>query len=188
MKKQFAIGLIVPLKEEFGYINDVAPVVETLPYDRTYLYRLHFGKLSVIACIVGEMGPLLASQAMTRLLSYASVKLIVLLGLAGALDPAIRLGDVVIGREINEFLAESKTVPSASGFQFTYSGRHWPLDYAIREAVNHFDLPGNASVEHYHTAVKTHYDGLSTNMRSELCHWPPQTHIGPIASGDIVCA
>ncbi len=188
MRKSFDIGLVIPLKEEFEYVTTIAPIRETIPYDGTFLYCLDFGGPSVIACIVGEMGPLPASQSTTRLLTFANVRILILLGLAGSLDKDVSLGDVAVGKEVNEYLAESKAVPSETGFKLNYSGRHWSLDYIIRESISHFDLPGNVSLSDWHAPLKSDYNSLPEETRNELSNWPPKLHLGHIASGDIVGA
>ncbi len=109
-KSEYDIGLVVPLKEEFRYVIEIAAVKDRHTYDGTILYELDFAGGSTIACIVGEMGPLPTLHSTNRLLSFANVKLVILLGFAGALDKQVKLGDVVVADDVNEFLAKSKAV------------------------------------------------------------------------------
>ena len=90
---KFDVGIVVPLKEEFRYVVEVAPQIEAIPYEGTYFYRLDFGAISTVCCLVGQMGSLPALQAATRLLGFANVKLLVVLGLGGALDDDIVVGE-----------------------------------------------------------------------------------------------
>lgn len=152
-----------------------------------FFYELNFSdNTSVIACIVGDMGPLPAAQATNRLLACASVKLIAVLGLAGSLDSDVLLGDVVIAGEVNEFLAKSKAVQSSDGYEFKFSGRHTRMDYSLREVVDHFDVHGGDPFRAWSDATTVEYKKLNPN--SDLCNCPAKLHVGSMASGDIVGA
>ena len=122
-RRAFDVGIVVPLKEEFRYIVEVAPQLESISYEGTYFYRLDFGAISAVCCLVGQIGPIPALQATIRLLEFADVKLVVLLGLGGALDDDVAVGDVVIAAEVNEFQANSKVETADMGYEFRYSGR-----------------------------------------------------------------
>ncbi len=187
-KKEYDIGLIVPLKEEFQYIADIASVKSHQPYDGAFFYEMDFGGTNTIACIVGEMGPLPASQATNRLLSFAKVKLVILLGLAGALDKDVLLGDVVVAEEVNEYLAKSKAVEAGESYEFKISGRHTRIDYSLREVVNNFDISGGDCLAKWHNSAKADFDALESVVDRSLCKSPPGFHVGSIASGDVVGA
>src|SRR3977135_1545573 len=102
-KHEFDVGLIIPLKEEFRYVIEVAPVLESLSHAGTFFYSLKFGSARVICGVVDQMGSLPAILAATRLLEFADIKLLVVLGVAGALDTDVAIGDVVVASEVNEF-------------------------------------------------------------------------------------
>ena len=74
------------------------------------------------------------------MLGFAEVKLLAVLGVAGALDDDVAFGDVIVAREINEFQANSKAESVETGYEVRYSGRHWSLDYRIREALSNFEF------------------------------------------------
>jgi nucleoside phosphorylase len=188
VKKEYDIGLVVPLKEEFQYVADMAEVIGRHAYDGTFFYEMDFDGGSTIACIVGEMGPLPASHSTNRLLSFANVKLVVVIGLAGALDKDVLLGDVVVADEVNEFLAKSKAVEAGEGYEFKFSGRHTRMEYSLRETVNHFDVSGGDCLAKWHSSAKADFDALESEADRSLCKSPPTLHVGSIASGDVVGA
>jgi len=80
-RRKFDVGIVVSLKEEFRYVVEIAPQLESIPHEGTYLYRLDFGSISAVSCLVDQMGPIPALQAATRLLGFADIKLLVVLGL-----------------------------------------------------------------------------------------------------------
>ena len=193
MAKRFDIGLIVPLKEEFEYLAKVCPITSSESFEGSFFYSLDFGgcDVRVVSGFVGEMGPLPAAQRTEKLLRFADVELLVVLGLAGGLDDKVKLGDVVVASEICEFLAESKAVPArgGKGFRLKYSGRRWPLNYRLREAVNNFSLCGSAFSEDYRAELRELYESLRIpRQQRRLGSESPDYHVGHIASGDIVGA
>ena len=42
VKKEYDIGLVVPLKEEFQYVADMAAVIGRHAYDGTFFYEMDF--------------------------------------------------------------------------------------------------------------------------------------------------
>ena len=177
---------MVPLREEFRYLLEVAPQLESFSHEGTYFYRLDFGPTSAICCVVDQIGPLPALQAAIRLLGFAEVKLLVVLGVAGALDDDVALGDVVVAREINEFQANSKAESVEGGYEVRYSGRHWTLDFEIREALSNFEFSAKDCFDGWRTATGEHYRELS--VPDDTHGGCSSFHIGPIASGNVVVA
>jgi len=187
-RRKFDVGMVVPLKEEFRYVIEVAPLLESLSHQGTYFYRLDFGAISVVCVLVDQMGPLPALQATTRLLEFADVKLVVVLGLGGALDKDVTVGDVVIASEVNEFQANSKAEPAGDGYGVRYSGRHWPLEYRIREAVSHFEFSSDGAFADWQAATSEDYKRLDIPDKERTCSSPASLHLGPVASGSVVGA
>jgi nucleoside phosphorylase len=186
-RRQFDIGIVVPLREEFRYILEVAPQLEAIPHAGTYFYRLDFGATSAVCCVVDQMGTLPALQAATRLLEFVDVKMLAVLGVAGGLDDDVALGDVVVAAEINEFQANSKAESTESGYEFRYSGRHWSLEYQIREALTNFEFSGKELFDGWKAATTGHYSDLGLTDKVDV-NYPASVHFGPIASGNVVAA
>jgi nucleoside phosphorylase len=187
-KPKFDIGIVVPLKEEFRYVTEVAPQVESIFHEGTHFYRLDFGAASAVCCLIDQMGPLAALQATSRLLGFADVKLLVLLGMAGAIDDDVAIGDVVIASEINEFQANSKAESAGDSYEVRYSGRHWPLEYRIREAVTHFEFSDRGAFNKWQAIVSNHYAEITIENKDQVCSAQSTLHLGPIASGNVVAA
>lgn len=184
--RHFDIGIVVPLREEFRYLLEVAPLLESISHEGTYFYRLDFGAITAVCCVVDQMGPLPALQAAIRLLGFADIELLVVLGVAGALDDDVALGDVIVAREINEFQANSKAESVDGGYEVRYSGRHWSLDFRIREALSNFEFSGRDGFNGWRAATSEHYRELGiSNETAGSC---PSLHLGPIASGNVVAA
>jgi nucleoside phosphorylase len=187
-RRTFDVGIVVPLREEFRYVVDVAPQLESISHEGTFFYRLDFGAISAVCCLVDQMGPIPALQATARLLEFANVKLIVLLGMGGALDEDVSVGDVVIAAEVNEFQANSKAEPAGEGYQVRYSGRHWPLEFRLREAISHFEFSGHDAFQKWQADTSEYYLNLEIPDKESVCSCPPSLYLGPIASGSVVAA
>jgi nucleoside phosphorylase len=183
----FDIGIVVPLREEYRYVVEVAPQLESISHEGTYFYRLDLGAFRAVCCVVDQMGTLPAAQATTRLIHFAKPKLIVLLGVAGALDDDLALGDVAIGAEVNEFQANAKADSDGDAYTVRYSGRHWPLDYGVREALSHFEFSNPDAFLHWQNLTRAHRADLATSGDPSTVH-ASTAHLGPIASGNIVAA
>ena len=187
-KQHFDIGVVIALPEEFRYVAELSEQLESIPYEGSYFYRLELSTASAVCCLAGEMGTLPAHDAATRLLAFADVKVLVLLGLAGALDESVELGDVVVAGEVNEFQASSKARSTAAGYEVSYSGRHWSQEFAITEAVKHFEYSCPDGFRRWQTQVEKDFERLTVTEKESVCAPPATLHIGPIASGNIVAA
>jgi hypothetical protein len=66
-------------------VVEIAPQIESFLNEGSHFYRLDFGPVSAVSCLMDQMGPLAALLAS-----------LVLLGTAGALDDEVSIGDVVI--------------------------------------------------------------------------------------------
>jgi nucleoside phosphorylase len=184
----FDVGIIIPLPEEYRFVTQIAQQLEAFSHEGKYYYRLDFGPCSAICTICGRMGTLTALHATSDLLKFADVKLLVLLGLGGALDKDVAIGDVVIADEINDFQANSKAVTSEYGYEVSYSGRHWSLDYSIREAINHFEFASGDIHAKWKAEASERYKSLAITNKEQVCSSPPAFHVGPLASGNVVAA
>jgi nucleoside phosphorylase len=187
-RRQFDVGILVPLREEFRYVVEVAPQLESLSHEATYFYRLDFGSISAVCCLIDQMGLLPALHATNRLLEFADVKLIVLLGLGGALNDDVSVGDVVIASEVSEFQANSKAEPAGDGYQVRYSGRNWSLEFRIREAISHFEFSSDDAFSSWQATTSENYAKLDVPGKASICSSPSSMHFGPIASGSVVVA
>lgn len=187
-KKAFDVGIIVPLKEEFRYVLEVAPILQVISHEGTFFYRLDFGTVSALGCVVDQMGLIPALQAATRLIGFADVKLLVVLGLGGALDDDVSVGDVVIAREINEFQANSKAEAAGEKYEIHYSGRHWQLNFQIREALKNFEFAGHDLHSTWKTIASDDYTKLEILGKETVCSSSPTLHLGHLASGNVVAA
>jgi nucleoside phosphorylase len=97
------------------------------------------------------------------------------------------VGDVVVAAEINEFQANSRAESVEGGYEVRYSGRHWSLDFQIREALTNFEFSGKGFFDDWQAATGIHYNdlGIAEQVDAKCL---ASVHFGPIASGNVVAA
>ena len=187
-RPRFDIGIIVALSEEFGYITELLPAVEPIQFEGTYLYRLDLSPVSAICCVAGQMGTLPASSAAHRLLRFAEINVLVLVGVAGAIASDVEVGDVVVAEEVDEYQASAKAEPTSDGYEVRYSGRHQSLNYSIKESIRHFRHACPDGFSKWQAEVSRDFNAIDVPHRRSVCSPPAALHLGPIASGNTVAA
>jgi nucleoside phosphorylase len=121
------------------------------------------------------------------MLTYFKPSAVVVVGIAGALDSELRLGDVAVAREVCQFQAASKVIDESGTFQFQYSGANWHLGARLDRMVTNFSIDGG---EFYQSWLRSSGEfwrelGLPPNP---LVSAEPRDVRGTIASGDTVGA
>ena len=191
--QRYNLAIIVPLIEEFRVLRELVPSHIHHPEvdDAIYYYPLDLGDSDsqAVVVVLGDMGTTPSGQITEKILNTIQPQLVALVGIAGALDRDIALGDVVVASEINEFLASSKAVPRGEDFIFEYSGRHWDVSFNIKQCVTNFEFADNRAWQSWQQTVSTYRTGLNLpdNMPG-VVHDVPKLHIGHVASGNTVGA
>jgi nucleoside phosphorylase len=191
--QRYNLAIIVPLIEEFRVLRELVPSHIHHPEveDAIYYYPLDLGEpdYQAVVMVLGDMGTTPAGQITEKILNTIQPKLVALVGIAGALDRDVALGDVVVASEINEFLASSKAVPRGEDFIFEYSGRHWDVSFNIRQCVTNFEFADNRAWQSWQQTVSTYRTAINlpTNM-PDVMRDVPKLHIGHVASGNTVGA
>src|SRR5579862_4265704 len=164
------IGIIVPLIEEFRVLSSVFPITSTESYDGISYYTLNVGDLGIQlrATVLGDMGKTLASQLTEKFINYVSPKVIILLGIAGAIDKNMKLGDVVVASEINEFQANSKAVPRGKSFILSYSGNHWKTDFAFVQCATNLEFSDPSLYQEWREQTHSFRNGLGMARNQQL--------------------
>lgn len=189
--KEYDLGFIVPLNEEFNMLSELCPVIDTEIHDAIHYHTLNLpdSDYRAVAVVLGDMGPILASQVTEKVLNYLELKAVVLLGIAGALDKNLKLGDVVVSNEINEFQAASKAVQKGESFVFQYSGNHWKTDFALWEYAGNFKFSAKSLYDAWRDGVRNFRRSLGLQPEQlSLARDLPEVTIGHFASGDTVSA
>lgn len=189
----FTLGLIVPLKEELDEVYRVLSKQRRCPEatGSDYFYDLDSGvpQVRLVASVMGDMGPVAASTRTSRMLQLFQPSVVNVLGIAGALDDECRLGDVVVAREVCEYLKDSKAEDreEQGAFRFKYSGAHWPLAARFSQAVTNFSLDSPERYAAWKEACIQARNELGLSPNTLLANEPTE-RLGHVASGDTVGA
>lgn len=192
MKKKGAammrVGVVVPLVEEFSVLQAHLEIVGTQIADGTHYYVMTADGLDVevVATCLSDMGPVAAGQRVEKMIRDIGVGAVLLLGIAGSLDVSVSIGDVVVAEEICQFMHSAKAVPSADGFAFKYSGAHWKLSYAIKQAVCSFEFSAPYLFGAWRNDLTKSRADLPAAGAVLLSTNEPAIHVGHVASGDVV--
>lgn len=187
----YDLGLIIPTREEFEYMRACVPFAPIQGQGEGFWYQFSLpgGRLGV-AHVLFDMGLTATTAASLRLLTKFDPEILAVVGIGGSLSTDLRLGDVVVGSVIQEYLKAAKVVPDGpSQSDFQPAGAGWPLAERLRNFTNHFQY--FAADCH---ASWTRYARLrSAEAELRVVTTPgarrePSYHVLPIASGDLVVA
>ena len=174
--REYDIGLIVPLNEEFRSLGEIFLAIDSEEHDAIHYHTLELtdSDCRVVAVVLGGMGKTLASTVTEKVLNRIRLRAIVLLGIAGALDKDLKLGDIVVADEINEFQAASKAVQEGDSFAFQYSGSHWKTSFALAQCAGSLEFSARSLFDAWQGQVKDYRNrlGLGSEQLSLVNDFP----------------
>jgi len=136
----YDLGLIIPTREEFDYVRESVPFAPMLHGERGYWYEFGVpGGRRGVAHVLFDMGLTSTTSAASRLLERFDPEVLAVVGIGGSLSTDLRLGDVVVGSVIQEYLNAAKVAPDGRNqTAFQPAGAGWPLAERLRNFTNHF--------------------------------------------------
>jgi len=169
------IGIMGAMPEE---VSGIVGQLETLRMHRIGGRRYLEGTWNGIDLVVvfSRWGKVAASVTATVLLSRFDVDGIFFIGVAGAADPTLRLGDVVVATDLLQHDMDASAIPLFSKLEIPLLGRsRFPSDAswmsASLAAANHF--------------IKGDFEAwVSDDVRTSLGVGNPRVVAGLIATGD----
>jgi nucleoside phosphorylase len=189
------VGLIVPQGAEFDFIRESLPFSggEKVGGDQFHHFTIPGTRVSGILRVLSDMGQAPATLTADRMISRLNVSLVVLIGTAAALDPGIRLGDVVVADQIQEYLRKARVIPEADGqdFAFERAAESWRTNRRLLEHVNNWGwlADGEPAIAAWRRSALARRPG-GPGAPSQPGEPPiePDVRVGPIATGDLVVA
>ena len=147
------VGIVVALKEEFRefyeQLNDKAVKTIEDPSTAENYYCFEYSESSeqvpykCVSVLVGEMGPTKAALTTDRLLNKWSPSTIVILGIAAGIHKDLKIGDVIIANQVDNYLERAKAVESEDGdnrFDFELSGEVFRGSHDIIQNIRNFEF------------------------------------------------
>jgi nucleoside phosphorylase len=150
------VGIVVALPEEFRELQRQLadrwmPLYDNETATDYYVFMTEgpegTDSYSCVTTFAGSMGPTKAALLTERLRTRWRVKALVNVGIAGAIDDDVRLGDVVAYSLADNYLERAKAIdtPESDGFTFDLAGEPFRSSRALVDACAHMEF-ANASL------------------------------------------
>jgi nucleoside phosphorylase len=138
------VGIVIALKEEFAQIFPKISCEHVFRKNVSQHYYIferstRNGKYRCVVTFIGGMGLSKAAIVGDRLIQEFSPHTVVNIGIAGAMDDEVMVGDVVVAEQSEDYLASSKAVRRRRGrtFDFALSGDPYKTtDAFVKHADN----------------------------------------------------
>jgi nucleoside phosphorylase len=103
-------GFVIALPEELRAFRGVFGAMQQSrdPRNGQWYYAFDCGKYRCVAILLGKMGKTGAAQMVERMTQRYSIGTIVSIGIAGGLSKDVRVGDVVVASQVDDYLHRSK--------------------------------------------------------------------------------
>jgi adenosylhomocysteine nucleosidase len=166
------IGIISAMKEEIQAILEVLEVKKKSTKGmRTYYEGVLFGAEVVI--VFSRWGKVASATTATQLLNDFNVQEILFTGVAGAVQPMVSIGDIVIGKDLYQHDLDGS--PLVRAYEVPLLGQ--------RSFATHFEKRKKL-IKACESFLENIDKYLEKKRRIEFEIHKPEIHVGDIASGD----
>lgn len=197
--------LIIALKEEFKYLKralNVNLVPETIADRQCYRFTLPAPDNQVahgVAAFIGDMGAEEAALITAPLLSATNAGLVANIGISGIISDDLRLGDVVVASEADNYLFRSKISAKSSSEPLTFenikfAGKSLPTTVFLYELLDNLEIVDHLAWQNWINDAKTDLTSLITQsdadflIEEHLIDATIKIAVGPVATGPWVGA
>lgn len=196
------LAIVIPLEEEFDQFLDLldatpVPVRDTQMGGYDYAFRFQRGSApgyNCVARLIGDMGPDDAHAFTSNLLQAWSPSAAIMVGIAGGLHSDIKLGDVVVAKQIDAYAENLKAKHDDGTFRLEHRGRVYEGTWEFLEEVKHLKYAhGDQHTAWQDTAageLETLIPVPSARelLEAQLLNVGPNLHRVHLASGPVVGA
>ena len=164
-------GIIGAMKEEILFLKEEFSEYQSVTAGCRRFYHGKIGEEEIVMAFSG-WGKVAAASTITSLINLFNVDRIVFIGLAGALQPHLKIGDIVIGNKLIQYDVDLSTL-------------NFPdVDPPFWKNFE-FEIPQN-----YISIAEKTVRLFSQNLKSRLYHdlpitYQPDIYVGAIGTGDI---
>lgn len=141
------LGIVIALKEEFREFMALLPVQPTPERDPAtgqygYVFEHPVSHRRCVVTLIGEMNPEPAALQTERPLSHWTPRTVVMLGIAAGIHPDVRVGDVVIASQVDNYLATAKAQAGSApdSFELSLGGTVFHADFNLLTQVRNFEF------------------------------------------------
>lgn len=180
------MAIFIPMDEEFLVVREIIPCANGFIYKgHAHHWLPSFGSLrNVMFLCPNCQGPEDALSAAHHLFSNFAITSICVIGIAGALNHDLKLGDVALADIIADYGYRQKTVDGSQGYHVRQGGREWPLPNEVQRILRQIRV---GAPELYDAWQSESYAEMQSRNEISQCR-RPRAHVGKIASGPSVIA
>ena len=189
--KEVDFAILIALQEEFDLVyQSIVPRGAPLPLkdDTAYVFDWQNYK-GCIAC-VGKMGPQAMADLSRSVIERFKPRLISVIGIAGGMDGGLRLGDVLVADQADDYLQTAKAEATGEdSFQLCFGGEAFPTTHALVSKLKNWRYDSEAAFAEWQQNGAADLDEkvIPSELHS-LVGFEPRIAIGHIATGDVVGA
>jgi nucleoside phosphorylase len=182
----FPVGILVALNDEYDTLLEVFPHNrrerrQGREYD-ILTVRVEGQPHEVVARLMSGMGLESATDEAGALLHSYSAPLLVLVGIAGALSRELRLGDVVVADQVDDYMDRGKL--TSEGLEL--AGAVWQAPWRLVELVKRLKYSHRTRFEEWQSQVASELDLRQLNLGENDIRDKPSVYASPIASSPFV--
>jgi WD40 repeat protein/nucleoside phosphorylase len=141
------LGIVIALKDEFRVFEELLPSGLHVERDaktgqHDYTFELPGDTARCVVTFIGEQGADMAALHAERLLARWNPRTVVMLGTALGIHPDVRVGDVIVASQVDDYLASAKARPgSGPGMhELDLSGVVYRGDYDFISRVRNLEF------------------------------------------------
>lgn len=141
-KEDNLIGIIIALKEEFRIFNTIMNNESLTQKHEDSFFIYKFNDFTIVAVFMGDMGGENASIQTSKLLSKYNCSTIVNIGIAGALNKDVKIGDIVIADQVESYQKVAKAAQNKEeeNYELQLSGEAYKSTRSIVEEIDRLEF------------------------------------------------
>lgn len=200
------VGVVVALKEEFRELlgsleAQILPTSDKDPETGEIFYKIDFSETAgmpgytCVFTLIGGMGPAKAAIKADRLITRYRPRTAVIIGIAAGVHKDVKVGDVVIARQVDGYIESSKAIKTTGDdFGFLLSGNVFQSSETLVRDIANYEFSFIEGFEQWLKDCSARLNELvPQDIRDELVNTgvireKPVIHEGSIASGPVVGA
>lgn len=141
------LGIVIALKEEFRVFQQLLGGDAMTPQHDAdlgdYIYTVQLQGYRCVVTLMGEMGGEAAVLRTDRLVDRWRPRLLVNLGIAGAIHDDLGVGDAIVASQIDSYMEAARAEAAgggADGFRFVRGGAVFHADFKLVELLRQFEF------------------------------------------------
>lgn len=192
------VAIIVALREEFRVLHRHIAARAVVHQDAgQHYYRFEASSeqetpYRCIATFIGEMGPGFAGVVTQKLIDRWAPRTVVVVGIAAGLHKDVRVGDVMIASQVDNYMDATKAVDGPNdAFVLLHGGNSFQVDGALVARVRNFEFQHAQAYAAWRETSATRFAMLPAEVQSlsdKVVRAHPELIDGHLACGPVVGA